>query len=217
MTEPCVVSSFFSEPKTNKHSSTIAEDFLFYIDELNQQLDDFKTPASVQCVYNPTKYARECFETYVKKYCNTKKRIMYFGMNPGPWGMSQTGVPFGEISSVRDWLGIKGSVGKPPLEIKSRPVNGFDCKRTEVSGKRFWGLFKNLCGEPNNFFESSFVYNYLPEQWMKNNGCNLTPGDFKVIYMPHPSPRAVNNNNWDDKALHCLKQNNLLHFYQGFA
>ncbi|XP_075983124.1 single-strand-selective monofunctional uracil-DNA glycosylase isoform X2 [Anticarsia gemmatalis] len=175
-------------------------------------------------------------------------------------------VPFGEIKSVRDWLGIEGPVGKPPGEIEARPVQGFDCKRTEVSGKRFWGLFKTLCGTPDKFFKSSFVYNYLPQQWMTKTGCNLTPGDFKVneveelykicdpifskvlelykvekivaigkfcetrakktlerystsrpiqiLYIPHPSPRAVNNNNWDQKAVECLKNMNLLQYYQ---
>lgn len=42
-------------------------------------------------------------------------------------------IPFGEIESVRDWLDISGTVGKPPVEIKSREVLGFDCKRSEVS------------------------------------------------------------------------------------
>ncbi|KAI8425188.1 hypothetical protein MSG28_007012 [Choristoneura fumiferana] len=87
---------------------------------------------AIECIYNPTLYARQTFEIYIRKYCNTKKDIMYFGMNPGPWGMSQTGVPFGEIKSVRDWLGIDGPVNKPLNEIKDRPVQGFQCTRTEV-------------------------------------------------------------------------------------
>ena len=36
--------------------------------------------------------------------------------NPGPYGMAQTGVPFGEIPAVRDWMGISGLVGKPDPE-----------------------------------------------------------------------------------------------------
>lgn len=87
-------------------------------------------------------------------------------------------VPFGEIEAVRDWLGITGSVGKPPVEVKGREVLGFECKRSEVSGQRFWGLLKTLCGTPENFFKSSFVYNYLPQQWMTSSGINLTPGEF---------------------------------------
>ncbi|XP_037292996.1 single-strand selective monofunctional uracil DNA glycosylase isoform X2 [Manduca sexta] len=89
-------------------------------------------------------------------------------------------VPFGEISSVQDWLGIEGPVGKPQKELASRPVKGFNCPRTEQSGQRFWGYFKKNCGTPDKFFESSFVYNYLPQQWMKENGANLTPEDLKA-------------------------------------
>ncbi|XP_046971676.1 single-strand selective monofunctional uracil DNA glycosylase [Vanessa cardui] len=245
---------------------SISEEYLEIVDEVNDSLREFTLPAAVKCVYNPTVYARQTFEMYVRKYCNTKKTIMYFGMNPGPWGMSQTGVPFGEISSVRDWLGIEGPVSKPCNEIRERPVNGFACTRTEISGKRFWGLLKNICGTPEIFFETSFVYNYINQQWMKSNGCNLTPGDFKVsemealynicdpifvkvlklyeveivvaigkfcetraqkalkkympcnnikiLYLSHPSPRTVNNNNWDQKALEQLKAHDLLKYYK---
>lgn len=88
-----VISSFFppseSEPTTSKNRS---DDFLDLVDELNDSLDTLQLPATVHCMYNPTVYARATYEMYIKKYCCSKKRIMYFGMNPGPWGMSQTGV-----------------------------------------------------------------------------------------------------------------------------
>ncbi|KAJ0173718.1 hypothetical protein K1T71_010867 [Dendrolimus kikuchii] len=265
MTTEAVVSSFFSQ-NTREQDEEISDKFLHLADELNLRLEQFKIPSKVQCVYNPTIYARYTYEMYVRKYCNTKKKIMYFGMNPGPWGMSQTGVPFGEVSFVRDWLKIEGDVGKPENELKERPVQGFQCTRSEVSGKRLWGFFKDLCKTPDIFFKSSFIYNYLPQQWMKNNGCNITPGDLRgnemeelynicdpilckvlelynvdiiiavgkfcetraqkilkkyilpnkiqILYLPHPSPRAVNNNDWERKAHECLKKNNLLHFYQ---
>ena len=34
------------------------------------------------------------------------KRVVFLGMNPGPFGMAQVGVPFGEVAAVRDWLRI---------------------------------------------------------------------------------------------------------------
>lgn len=264
--EPEVVSSFFSSKKRDSNSQNISDDFLNLIDELNLSLDQFKMPEKVKVVYNPTIYARHTFEMYVREYCNTTKPIIYFGMNPGPWGMSQTGVPFGDVSSVCDWLRISGPVQKPPAEIKARSVRGFDCPRSEVSGQRFWGLMKTLCGTPENFFKTSFVYNYLPQQWMTASGSNLTPGDFKkseikelynicdpvfskvlelyevekivaigkfcetraketlkrhppsrsiqILYLPHPSPRVPNNNNWPDVATKCLKNHNLFQNYQ---
>lgn len=90
--EPEVVSSFFSNNLGDSNSQDISEDFLNIIDELNLALEQFQMPKKVEAVYNPTIYARHTFEMYVRKYCNTAKPIMYFGMNPGPWGMSQTGV-----------------------------------------------------------------------------------------------------------------------------
>jgi len=42
-------------------------------------------------------------------------------MNPGPWGMAQTGVPFGEINAVKDWLGINAEVDKPQKQHPKRP------------------------------------------------------------------------------------------------
>lgn len=88
-----VVSSYFSRENGNQEISTeICDDFLHLVDELNNSLENLKLPKTIDCIYNPTLYARHTFEIYVRKYCNTKKDIMYFGMNPGPWGMSQTGV-----------------------------------------------------------------------------------------------------------------------------
>jgi len=95
----------------------------------------------VSHVYNPLDYAWAAHEAYLRQYGNPGKRVVFLGMNPGPFGMAQTGVPFGEISAVRDWLGIVEKIGKPPVEHPKRLILGFDCPRGEVSGQRLWGLF----------------------------------------------------------------------------
>ena len=46
--------------------------------------------------------------------------MIFLGMHPGPWGMAQIGVPFGEIPAVRDWMGISTTVDKPPVEHRRR-------------------------------------------------------------------------------------------------
>lgn len=95
-------------------------------------------------------------------------------MNPGPFGMAQTGVPFGEIPAVRDWLRLTGPIGKPPHENPAKPVQGFDCPRSEVSGRRLWGLFADRYGTPEAFFAEHFVLNYCPLLFLDGTR-NLTP------------------------------------------
>lgn len=129
----------------------------------------------VAFVYNPLDYAWKAHEAYLRTYANCCKRVVFFGMNPGPFGMVQTGVPFGEIAAVRDWLQISAPVGKPKLECPNRPVEGFDCKRSEVSGFRLWGLFASRYPKAADFFAEHFVANYCPLAFMEESGRNLTP------------------------------------------
>lgn len=129
----------------------------------------------VSHVYLPTEYARRSHEAYLERFGAGKKKVLMLGMNPGPWGMAQTGVPFGEIPAVRDWMGISATVDKPSHEHPKRPVEGFDCERSEVSGRRLWGLFSEKFPDPDDFFRDHFVSNYCPLVWMGETGKNITP------------------------------------------
>jgi single-strand selective monofunctional uracil DNA glycosylase len=92
----------------------------------------FRKPADL--VYCPLEYAWEIHRAYLEKFAVGPKRVIFLGMNPGPYGMGQTGVPFGEIAAVRDWMGLRGTVTKPAGEHPAKPVEGLDCQRSEVSG-----------------------------------------------------------------------------------
>ena len=116
----------------------------------------------VNHVYNPLVYAWAPHEAYLRKFGCTPKRVVFLGMNPGPFGMAQTGVPFGEIAAVRDWLRVEGPVGRPKREHLKRPITGFACARSEVSGRRLWGLFAERFGQPKGFFADHIVMNYCP-------------------------------------------------------
>ena len=143
--------------------------------ELCAQVDRLKFAAPVTQVYNPLDYARAPHEKYLRKFGGAKKRVIFIGMNPGPFGMVQTGVPFGEITAVRDWMGITAPVGKPEHYNSKRPVLGFDCPNSEVSGRRLWGLFAERFGSPEKFFKEHFVANYCPLAFVKKSGANFTP------------------------------------------
>jgi single-strand selective monofunctional uracil DNA glycosylase len=126
-------------------------------------------------VYNPLRYAQDSVEQYLTKYGKKTGRVVLLGMNPGPWGMAQTGVPFGEVSFVRDWMGLDAKVHKPEHEHPKRPVLGLDCQRSEVSGARMWGWAKERFGPARSFFSRFFVLNYCPLSFMEEGGRNVTP------------------------------------------
>lgn len=143
--------------------------------ELSREVGKLEFAAPVAYTYNPLDYAWEGHEAYIRKFGAGQKDVLYLGMNPGPFGMAQTGVPFGEIAAVTLWMGITASVGQPAQTHPKRPVQGFSCPRSEVSGRRLWGLFEEMYGTAEKFFKHAYVANYCPLIWMGETGANITP------------------------------------------
>ena len=131
----------------------------------------------VSHVYNPLEYARTPYDRYLDLYSNRPKEVVLLGMNPGPWGMAQTGVPFGEVTMVKEWLGIEAPVGTPAELHPKRPVDGFACPKSEVSGRRLWGWAKERYGTPERFFSRFLVVNYCPLLFIESSGRNRTPNN----------------------------------------
>lgn len=142
---------------------------------LAEEVDAMTFAAPVAYVYDPLTYARAPHESYLERYGRGPKEVVLLGMNPGPFGMAQTGVPFGDPAIVRDWLGIEGEVGKPPREHDKRPILGFASTRSEVSGTRLWGWARERFGTPEAFFARFFVINYCPLVFMEESGRNRVP------------------------------------------
>ncbi len=143
--------------------------------ELSSRVERLKFALPVAHVYNPLAYAWNAHEEYLTRFGRGRKRVVFLGMNPGPFGMMQTGVPFGEIAAVRDWLKISALIETPAKSHPKRPVQGYDCPRSEVSGRRLWKLFSERFGSPENFFAGHFVVNYCPLAFLSESGSNLTP------------------------------------------
>ena len=139
---------------------------------------DFGGP--VTHVYNPLQYAKRPHELYLNRFGASPKEAVFVGMNPGPFGMGQTGVPFGDVGFVRDWMGIEARVDRPPDEHPKRPVLGFACERSEVSGSRLRGWAQDRFGTPEEFFSRFFVLNYCPLIFMESTGRNRTPDKLSV-------------------------------------
>jgi len=143
--------------------------------ELRASIRRLRFGPPVSHVYNPLEYAWAPYEAYLRRFAVGQKPVLFLGMNPGPFGMVQTGVPFGQVRAVRDWLGLEGNVGRPCPEHPKRRVLGFDCPRSEVSGERLWSLFEQRFGSAQEFFKRHLVLNYCPLAFMEESGRNLTP------------------------------------------
>lgn len=146
---------------------------------LSGALADVDIGLPVTHVYDPTAHARRSHVAYLN-YANRGVDAIWLGMNPGPWGMVQTGVPFGEVAHVRDFLGIQESVDRPVPEHPKRPVMGFDCPRSEVSGRRVWEWVESRFGTAEMFFQRFFVWNWCPLAFMEDSGRNRTPDKLAV-------------------------------------
>lgn len=154
----------------NDHNSWIAA-----TRRLSRELAGLSFSAPVSHTYHTLEYAWQPHQAYLDRYGSSPKRALLLGMNPGPFGMAQTGVPFGEVAAVRDWMKIEAPVEKPAREHPKRPIEGFSCPRSEVSGRRLWGLFADRFPNARDFFADHFVLNYCPLVWMSETGANLTP------------------------------------------
>jgi single-strand selective monofunctional uracil DNA glycosylase len=152
-----------------------SSDLIRAMRRLAREADRLRFAPPVRFVYNPLLYAREPAEQYVTLYATGRRKVVFLGMNPGPWGMAQTGVPFGEVAAVRDWLRVEGRISAPAVVHPRLPVRGFDCPRSEVSGRRLWGLVRERFGDAREFARHWFVANYCPLLFLDAAGRNITP------------------------------------------
>ncbi len=142
--------------------------------QLSRNVDALQFSAPVTHTLNPLDYAWAPHEAYLRKFCNSKKRVIFMGMNPGPFGMVQVGVPFGEVNAVREWMKIVAPIAQPKQPNPHRPIEGFDCTRSEISGQRLWALFSERFPNAEDFFADHFVLNYCPLAFFDNTR-NVTP------------------------------------------
>lgn len=155
------------------------------ITKFYEKINSLKFSPPVERVYNPLVYAWDGFSQYMSRYCSGHKRVVFLGMNPGPWGMAQTGVPFGEVNAVRDFLGLTYiRITQPENMHPSYTVNGLNCPRSEVSGRRLWGLFRDRFGTAEEFSREHAVLNYCPLLFLTHGTKpgtlrNLTPDKLK--------------------------------------
>ena len=153
---------------------------------LRKALAGLSFPSPADFVYRPLDYAWAGHEAYLRRYAAAgPRKVLFLGMNPGPFGMAQTGVPFGEIAAVRDWMGIELPIGRPEVEHPGKKVAGFACHRSEVSGRRLWALCQERFGSADKFFAEHLVHNYCPLLFLENTkqGRNVIPEELPADSM----------------------------------
>jgi single-strand selective monofunctional uracil DNA glycosylase len=166
---------------TRQDRDTAADQLLAAAKRLRLALRKIDFSSVAAWVYNPLEYAWAAYSEYVQRYARPGIESVFMGMNPGPWGMAQTGIPFGEVAAVRDYLQLSCLVEKPRREHPKRPVSGLQCSRSEVSGRRLWGFFATHFPNPDDFFARHFVINFCPLAFMDEQARNLTPDKFPSL------------------------------------
>jgi len=132
---------------------------------------------SVDVCYNPLEYAWDAHDAYLRRMGDSGARTIVLGMNPGPHGMGQVGIPFAATSVVRDLLEITGiPVNQPETPDPRRPVVGLEYPREEVSGTRLWGLLAERYGDADAIASHVFLVNHCPLMLFSGpRATNITP------------------------------------------
>ncbi|EDW97711.1 single-strand selective monofunctional uracil DNA glycosylase [Drosophila yakuba] len=171
---PGTTSDFFVEPLWLKFYETEVK--------LNEALDKLAPPASTPFIYNPIVYASQLHRDYLRRYMDGPKKLVFVGMNPGPNGMGQTGIPFGNVRTVKVSMQLAGPVDQPLVVHPKRTVAGLDCRTEEPSGVRLWELFLRLAGSMQIFSRQCFVHNFCPLAFFGADGKNITPSELSGPY-----------------------------------
>ena len=131
----------------------------------------------IDVCYNPLNYAWNVHEEYLRRMGGLGAKTVVLGMNPGPHGMGQMGIPFAATSVVRDLLGISGiPVNQPNTPDERRPVIGLDYHKEEVSGTRLWGLLSEQYGDAESIASRVFLVNHCPLMLFSGpRATNITP------------------------------------------
>jgi single-strand selective monofunctional uracil DNA glycosylase len=150
----------------------MSADLIAIAERLREALATLRFGEPVCHVYNPLFYAWRPHCEYLRRFAR-EPEVLIVGMNAGYFGMAQTGVPFGDVVMVRDWLGIEAPVERPQVEHPKRPIEGFACRRREVSGQRLWGWACDTFGTPERFAAQFFVVNYCALCFLSESGANV--------------------------------------------
>ena len=150
----------------------------------NASIDVIEAKSDVAHATNPLDYAWPHHVQYLEQWGGLGAKTLLLGMNPGPWGMAQTGIPFGSTEVARTSLEIKPhELVTPSNAHPKRPIIGLGMERQEISGQRLWGLLFEHYGSAESVFSNVFVLNHCPLLLLGETGKNLTPDNLPATIM----------------------------------
>ncbi|MED6337735.1 MAG: uracil-DNA glycosylase family protein [Candidatus Thermoplasmatota archaeon] len=150
----------------------------------NKSIKKIERETIVAHATNPLDYAWPHHEQYLTNWGGLGAKTLLLGMNPGPWGMAQSGVPFGSTEVAKSKLKIKPcQLTTPSNAHPKRPIIGLDLERQEISGQRLWSLMFDHFGNGKNVFSNIFVVNHCPLLLLGESGKNLTPDNLSATVM----------------------------------
>ena len=90
--------------------TTFVQQFVNIESELAKDLVNIEheSDSKVRFVLNPLDYAQDPHIKFLKNYLVGPRRVLFVGLNPGPWGMCQTGIPFGDVGQCKNFLKVTG-------------------------------------------------------------------------------------------------------------
>ena len=79
-------------PEETSTAPTISRELLVIEESLCKKLEAIEFGPPITHIYNPLDYANQTHSHFVSCYGNSIKKVLFVGMNPGPFGMAQNGV-----------------------------------------------------------------------------------------------------------------------------
>ena len=103
----------------------------------DEAITGLEASGTVAHATNPLNYAWQHHEQFLRNWGGLGAKTLLLGMNPGPWGMAQSGVPFGSTEIAKNQLQIKPyKLTTPKNAHPKRPIVGLDLARQEISGPK---------------------------------------------------------------------------------
>lgn len=85
------VSEYFSQ-QNELETDDLADRFINLENDLVSKLKLLDYGPNIDFIYSPLEYASNLHKVFLQKFLNSNIKVLFLGINPGPWGMCQTGV-----------------------------------------------------------------------------------------------------------------------------